>query len=68
MKITLEMYGDKVVAEISEDSPAWKIKDTFCRMLVVAGFSPSVLMEDEDGGRWEYVAEDEEVVKRKVED
>lgn len=44
-----------------------KLKDTFDRLLVCAGFSPSVL-DSSDEGRWVWLAEDEEVVRRKEEE
>lgn len=69
VKITLEMYGNKYSVETdNSDALADGLIELFTRLLVVAGFSPSVIRLPEDEGRYEYVGENEEVVERKDED
>lgn len=63
MKLTLELYGKKITAEENGDGhTAQQLKELFSRLLVVAGYSPSVI-EDQDGGRYEYLEDDEIVIK-----
>lgn len=63
MKLTLELYDKKITAEENSDEhTAQQLKELFSRLLVVAGYSPSVI-EDQDGGRYEYLEDDEVVVK-----
>lgn len=63
MKITVEHYNRKYSIEVEDDLDANTLKDHFNRLLVLAGFSPSVI-DFRDGGRYEYVGEDEEVTKK----
>jgi hypothetical protein len=66
MKITLENYNAKYIFEDNDnDHSASYIKDIFSRMLVVAGFSPSVI-ECIEGGSYEYVDADEIVIKKSL--
>lgn len=65
MKITFESYKTKYIVETDyEDAGSREIMELFSRLLVVAGFPPSVIQDESEGGRWEWVQEDEEVVKR----
>lgn len=65
MKITLELYDKTYSVEgASDDLMGSDIVELFTRLMVVAGFSPSIIRLPEDDGRYEYVAEDEVVVKK----
>lgn len=64
MKIIYEAYGTRYTVETEhDDHNADELKEIFSRVLIQAGFPPSVA-ELDDGGSYEYVAEDEVVVKR----
>lgn len=62
MRITLSLYGAEYTIERKcEDMMADELKELFSRLLVVAGFSPSVI-ELEDG-KYGFIDDDEMVVK-----
>ena len=64
MKITLELHNEKYTAESEQnDYIGNELKEIFSRMMVLAGYSPSVI-ELDDGGRYEYLSEDEVVIKK----
>lgn len=64
MKLTLEMYGNIYTVETDhDDMNSDELKEIFSRLLVQATFSPSVI-DPEDGGSFQYVSEDEKVVKK----
>lgn len=64
MKITLELYNEKYTAESEQnDYKGNELKEIFSRMMVLAGYPPSVI-ELDDGGRYEYLSEDEVVIKK----
>lgn len=66
MKITFENYNAKYIFEDNDDEHnASYIKDIFSKMLVVAGFPPSVI-DCIEGGKYEYVDEDEMVIKTNI--
>lgn len=67
MKIELEMYGATYIAEMQNDDVTGDdLIELFSRLMVTAGYPPSViLLPGDDEGRYEYIAEDEEIVKRK---
>ena len=66
MKITFENCNAKYIFEDNNDEhDASYIKDIFSRMLVVAGFPPSVI-DCIEGGRYEYVDDDEIVIKKEL--
>lgn len=67
MKITLEYYDNKYIVECPDDYTADKVKDIFFRMLVQAGYPPSVI-DDQEGGGWVYLGKNEMVVERKEEE
>jgi hypothetical protein len=68
MKITFESYKKKYIVETDyEDANSKEIMELFSRLLVAAGFPPSVIQDENEGGSWEWVQEDEEVVKRREE-
>ena len=53
MKITLEAYGKKYTFESEmDDYNGDELKEIFTRMMVQAGFPPSVI-ECDDGGHFE---------------
>lgn len=65
MKITLELYDKTYSVEgASDDLMGNDIVELFTRLMVVASFSPSIIRLSEDDGRYEYVAENEVVVKK----
>lgn len=62
MRITLSLYGAEYTIEQSgEDSSANELKELFSRLLVVAGFCPSVIELEE--GKYVFIDDDEMVVK-----
>lgn len=67
MKLTLELYDERYTVETinpkQNDFNGDEMKELFSRLLVVAGFGASVL-ELGEGGRYEYVDNDEIVVKK----
>ena len=65
MKLTYESYGVRYTVETDrDDHDAGELKDIFSRILVQAGFNPSVIELEDDEGGYQYVGEDEIVVKR----
>lgn len=65
-RITLEIYNEKHTFESPyDDLSSNNIEAAFSRLMVCAGFSPSVLKEEDGDGHYEYVGTDEEVVKKK---
>lgn len=68
MKIIFTSYNTIYSVETeSDDYDGNELKEIFSRILVTAGFSPSVI-EDPDGGSYQYVSEDEIVVRRDIDD
>ena len=64
MKIIFEHYDMRYTIEGGEqDYDANELKRLFERMLVAAGYPPSVI-EFEDGSSYEWVGENEIVVKK----
>lgn len=64
MKITFTFYDVTYSVETkSDDYESRELKEIFSRILVVAGFPPSII-DDPEGGSFQYVAEDEIVIKR----
>lgn len=64
MKITFTSYDATYSVETkSDDYDARELKEIFSRILVASGFPPSVI-DEPDGGSFQYVAEDEIVIKR----
>lgn len=45
-----------------------RLKDLFARLLVCAGFPPSVLDTDDEGGNWVWLSKDEQVVSKREEE
>lgn len=67
MKITFTSYGTTYSVETKpDDYDANELKEIFFRILVASGFPPSIL-EDPDGGSYQYVADDEIVIKKEEE-
>lgn len=68
MKITLEQHGMRYTAETvnpkQDDFNSGEMKEIFSRLMVQDGFGPSVL-ETEDGGKYEYVDPEYEIVVKK---
>ena len=66
MKIVFEQYGTRYTVEDDIDShDSHELKEIFSKILVQAGFAPSVI-ECEEGGEYQYVGEDEIVVKKEA--
>lgn len=64
MKITFTSYNTTYSVETkSDDYDANELKEIFSRILVASGFPPSIL-ESSDGGSYQYVANDEIVVRK----
>lgn len=64
MRITFENYNIRYGVEAeSEDYTGEELKSLFSRLLVVAGFSPTVI-EPEEGGTIRYVGDDEVIISR----
>jgi hypothetical protein len=67
MKIMLENWGTRYTVETEqEDYRSDELKDMFNRLLVQAGYPPSVITLHEDDGSYEYVGSDEVIVKKEV--
>ena len=65
MKLIFENYGTRYTVETEhDDHNANELKEIFDRILVQAGFSPSVIDRLEDGGRFEYLDDEEIVIKK----
>ena len=66
MKMELEMYDATYIAEMqNDDIPGDDLIELFSRLMVVAGYPPSVIHIPEDEGHYEYVGENEEIVERR---
>lgn len=64
MKLTYEAYNTRYTVETDRNNhDAAELKEIFSKILVQAGFSPNVI-ELDDGGRYEYLTDDEIVVKK----
>lgn len=64
MKLALEMHKVRYMIEDDvDDYNSREMKEYFTRLLVAAGFPPSVI-DDEEGGEWRYVENDEVVIKQ----
>lgn len=64
MKMLLQLHGAKYsIEKEGNDYYADELKEMFSRLLVCATFPPSVI-ESDDGGRYEYVEEDEVIIKK----
>lgn len=64
MKLTYEAYGIRYTVETDrDDHDGAELKEIFSKILVQAGFAPSVI-DVEEGGEYQYVGEDEIVVKK----
>ena len=64
MKIVFEQYNTRYTVEDDINShDSNELKEIFSKILVQAGFAPSVI-ECEEGGEYQYVGEDEIVVKK----
>ena len=64
MKLTFELYNTKYTVETeSNDQRSNELKEIFSRVLVAAGYAPSVI-DPQDGGHYEYVGDDEIVIKK----
>lgn len=68
MKITLELYDNRYTVETinpkQNDFNGEELKELFSRLMVVAGYSPSVIDLESDSGGYEYVGEDEIIIKK----
>lgn len=66
MKLIYENYGVRYTVETdSQDHTAGELKEIFSKILVQSGFSPNVI-EAEDGGSYQYVGDDEIVVRKEL--
>lgn len=65
MRIALELYDSNYEVETEQDDLSGnEIIDLFERLLVAAGYPPSVITNDEDNGNYQFVGNDEMVVKK----
>lgn len=68
MKITLELYDNRYTVETinpkQNDFNGEELKELFSRLMVAAGYSPSVIDLESDSGGYEYVGEDEIIIKK----
>lgn len=63
MKITLEIYDKRITLEIDHDDvSSSSLREDFERMMVVAGYSPIVITDDE--GEYLFVGNDEVVITK----
>lgn len=66
MKIVFEQYNTRYTVEDDVDShDSGELKEMFSKILVQAGFAPSVI-DCEEGGEYQYVGTDEIVVKKEA--
>ena len=64
MKLILELYDTRYIVEnTSNDYDANELKEIFSKVMVAAGDPPSVI-DLGDGGHYEYVGDNEIVVKK----
>lgn len=64
MKLIYEAYGVRYTVEDNRnDHNAGELKEIFSKILVQAGYAPSVI-DVEEGGEYRYVGEDEIVIKQ----
>ena len=62
MRITLRLYDTEyTIEQKGDDSTSDELKELFSRLLVTAGFAPSVI--ELDDGKYGFIADDEMVVK-----
>lgn len=65
MKMLLQLHGAEYsIEKEGSDYYADELKEMFSRLLVCAEFPPSAI-ELKDGGRYEYIEDDEVVIKKK---
>lgn len=65
MRIALELYDSNYEVETEQDDLSGnEIIGLFERLLVAAGYPPSVITNDEDNGSYQFVKNDEMVVKK----
>ena len=66
MRITLEQYESTYEVEIEqEDMSAGDLVELFTRILVVAGYPPSVIIpKDDEKGSYQFVRPDETIIRR----
>jgi hypothetical protein len=66
MRITLEQYESTYEVEIEqEDMSADDLIELFTRILVVAGYPPSVIIpKDDEQGSYHFVCPDETITRR----
>lgn len=68
MKMTLESHDMRYTVETinpkQDDYDSRELKELFGRMMVQSGFPPSAI-ETDDGGKYEYIDPDYEVVVKK---
>lgn len=66
MKMVLEMNDAAYSVEMrNDDMSGSDLIELFSRLMVVAGYPPSVIRLPEDEGHYEYVGENEEVIERR---
>ena len=64
MKIVFESHGYRYSVEHkSDDFDANELKEIFSKILVLSGFGPGAI-DCEEGGGYQYVGDDEIVVKK----
>lgn len=67
--IELCLDGEKSrITMLYSGQTADKLKDVFARLLVCAGFPPSVLNTDDEEGGWVWLSKDEKIVAREEEE
>lgn len=67
--IELKLNGETYRTTLAYDGMvADALIDKFCRLLVCAGFPPSVLDSEDEGGSWVWLQNNEKVVERKDEE
>lgn len=64
MKIAIRLHDAEYTVETPHDDyNSDELKEIFSQMMVAAGYPPTVIEIDE-GGRFEYVGDDEIVIKK----
>ena len=67
MKMTLELYDTKYTVEDTKgrnDFDSGELKEIFTRLMVCAGFGPGVIDLQDDDGQYQYVGDDEIIIKK----
>lgn len=64
MKISIDSYGTTYeIITKQDDYDAGELKEMFSRLLVLAGYPPSVMVDKDDSGIYAWLENDETIIK-----